>query len=244
MASRTLSKNGASGPVDPGIMCAQPGMTQDNRILGTVNERKGLLLLGLMDGKSQELSGLCYPARFQRSAIQCRNCLGMGGRSWVGTPRSLAKERSRKLPAAPESIMAWTRCWWPSKDIVAGTALVGGALIFPITVLLLLGGDNHFPRAGPINASLFHPLPAAMVRNSMAKSAALWEEKRPIQEMYEISVLRQAKKIVADDTHILHVHFNMLPSGRRLRILICQSNRYKNDFVPTAVKLLSREERK
>ncbi len=46
--------------------------------------------------------------------------------------------------------MAWTRCWWPSQDIVAGTArtaLVGGALIFPITVLLLLGADNHFPRA-------------------------------------------------------------------------------------------------
>ncbi len=46
--------------------------------------------------------------------------------------------------------MAWTRCWWPSQDIVAGTArtaLVGGALIFPITVLLLLGGDIHFPRA-------------------------------------------------------------------------------------------------
>ncbi len=69
-----------------------------------------------------------------------------------------------------------------------------------------------------------------------------WEEKRPIQEMYEVSVLRQAKKIVADDAHILHVNFNMLPSDRRLRILMCQSNRFKNDFVPTAVKLFNREE--
>ncbi len=29
-----------------------------------------------------------------------------------------------------------------------------------------------------------------------------WEEKLPIQKMYEVSVLRLAKKIVADDTHI------------------------------------------
>ncbi len=62
--------------------------------------------------------------------------------------------------------------------------------------------------------------------------------------MYEVSVLRPAKKIVADDAHISHVNFNMLPSDRRLRILMCQSNRFKNDFVPTAVKLFNREERK
>ncbi len=70
------------------------------------------------------------------------------------------------------------------------------------------------------------------------------EEKQTIQEMYEVSVLRHAKKIVADDTHILHVNFNMLPSGRRLRILMCKSNRNKNYFVPSAVKLFNREERK
>ncbi len=59
------------------------------------------------------------------------------------------------------------------------------------------------------------------------------EEKRPIQEMYEVSVLRHAKKIVADDTHILHVNFNMLPSGRRLRILMCKSNRYCDQIIET-----------
>ncbi len=37
------------------------------------------------------------------------------GRSWVGILSSLAKYRSRKSPAAPESIMAWTGCWWPSQ---------------------------------------------------------------------------------------------------------------------------------
>ncbi len=59
------------------------------------------------------------------------------------------------------------------------------------------------------------------------------EEKRPIQEMYEVSVLRQAKKIVADDTHILHANFNMLPSGRWLRILMCKSNRYCDQIIET-----------
>ncbi len=47
MASGTPAQNGASGPVDPGIMSAQPGVAQDNRILGRVNKIKGLLLLGV-----------------------------------------------------------------------------------------------------------------------------------------------------------------------------------------------------
>ncbi len=57
-----------------GLCLRSQGWPKDNRILGRVNKIKGLLLLVLMDGKSQGLSGLCYSARFQRSAIQCRNC--------------------------------------------------------------------------------------------------------------------------------------------------------------------------
>ncbi len=62
--------------------------------------------------------------------------------------------------------------------------------------------------------------------------------------MYEVSVLRQAKKMVADKTQILYENCNMLPSGRRLSIFMCKSNRYKNYFVPTAVKIFNREEQK
>lgn len=67
------------------------------------------------------------------------------------------------------------------------------------------------------------------------------EEKRTIQELYEASISRQAKRIVSDDTHILYKYFNLLPSGRRFRVLLCKSNRYKNSFVPTAIKILNRD---
>ncbi len=62
MVSGNPTQNGASRPVDPGIMSAQPGVAQNNI--------KGLLLLVLMDGKSQGLSGLCYFAQFQRFPIK------------------------------------------------------------------------------------------------------------------------------------------------------------------------------
>ncbi len=70
MASGNPTQNGASRPVDPGIMSAQPGVAQNISILGRVNNIKGLLLLVLMDGKSQGLSGLCYFAQFQRFPIK------------------------------------------------------------------------------------------------------------------------------------------------------------------------------
>ena len=39
--------------------------------------------------------------------------------------------------------------------------------------------------------------------------------------------------------HILNQEFTTLPSGRRLRCLICKTNRFKNSFMPVAVRLLN-----
>ena len=66
------------------------------------------------------------------------------------------------------------------------------------------------------------------------------EERRSPQELFDASILNHAKKIVGDDTHILNANFKLLPSGRRYRVLMCRSNRLKNSFVPTAIKVLNR----
>lgn len=43
-ARGTPAQNGAGGPVVPGVMCAQPRVTQDNRVFGVVNKKECLLL--------------------------------------------------------------------------------------------------------------------------------------------------------------------------------------------------------
>ena len=60
-----------------------------------------------------------------------------------------------------------------------------------------------------------------------------------LQTLYEKSTLREANKILHDTTHALHSEFVMLPSGRRLRMPSCRLNRFKNSFIPSAVKLLN-----
>lgn len=60
-----------------------------------------------------------------------------------------------------------------------------------------------------------------------------------MQSLYEKSVLREALKILEDPTHILHQEFTLLPSGKRFRTLNCRLNKYKNSFVPTAIRMLN-----
>ncbi|KAF7645183.1 hypothetical protein LDENG_00208800 [Lucifuga dentata] len=62
----------------------------------------------------------------------------------------------------------------------------------------------------------------------------------PLQEIYEESVLKQARKIVSDPNHVLHEEYELLPSGRRYRLPKCGSNKYKFSFVPSSTKLLNK----
>jgi len=55
--------------------------------------------------------------------------------------------------------------------------------------------------------------------------------------VYEKSVLRKAHEILDDPTHILNKQ--LLPSGKRFRRLKCRLNRYKNSFMPAAIKMLN-----
>ena len=61
----------------------------------------------------------------------------------------------------------------------------------------------------------------------------------PLQTIYEQSIMRQARKIVSDQTHILHAEYQLLPSGRRYRVPRSRLNRYKHSFVPTSVRFLN-----
>lgn len=64
-------------------------------------------------------------------------------------------------------------------------------------------------------------------------------EKLSLQSIYEQSVLRQARRVLSDPSHILHAEYELLPSGRRFRIPKTKLNRYKYSFIPNSVKILN-----
>jgi hypothetical protein len=51
--------------------------------------------------------------------------------------------------------------------------------------------------------------------------------------------LTLAKKIIRDDDHPLQKHFELLPSGRRLRQLKIRTSRFKGTFIPSSISLLN-----
>lgn len=73
------------------------------------------------------------------------------GRELVGIWRLLAREISMKFPAAPESIKAWSMCFWSPQVSVMGRnnpELEGEVVcVTPVTVLPCLCGTGRFPRA-------------------------------------------------------------------------------------------------
>ena len=60
-----------------------------------------------------------------------------------------------------------------------------------------------------------------------------------LQSIYEQAALKQAQKIVRDDTHVLHEMFALMPSGRRYREPKWRYIRFKNSFVPVSTKMLN-----
>ena len=50
-------------------------------------------------------------------------------------------------------------------------------------------------------------------------------------------IVAMTKKILKIDSHPLHQYFQLLPHGSRLNVRYCRTNRYKQTFVPSAIKL-------
>ena len=60
-----------------------------------------------------------------------------------------------------------------------------------------------------------------------------------INERFRSEVIRVAKCISRDPTHPLNVCFELMPSGRRWRMPVIRTSRFRNSFIPTAVRLLN-----
>lgn len=63
-----------------------------------------------------------------------------------------------------------------------------------------------------------------------------------IQSLFEQCVLKEAKRILSDPSHVLFSSYELLPSGRRYRIPRCKLNRFNNSFVPVSIRLLNLEQ--
>ena len=59
------------------------------------------------------------------------------------------------------------------------------------------------------------------------------------QAIFEQAVIRQARNIVSDPSHVLNQEYVMMRNGRKYRTPPCEYNRYKHSFVPLPIKLLN-----
>ena len=62
-----------------------------------------------------------------------------------------------------------------------------------------------------------------------------------LPHLHTQALTKKAHQVYLDPTHPLHGAFQMLPSGRRLKIPMARKNGYKRSFVPSAVAILNKE---
>lgn len=64
-----------------------------------------------------------------------------------------------------------------------------------------------------------------------------------LQTLFEKTIVKQSRKIIADPSHVLYSEYELLPSGRRYRVPTKYRKRYliryKNSFIPLSVNLLN-----
>lgn len=66
------------------------------------------------------------------------------------------------------------------------------------------------------------------------------QKQQPLQSLFDHFMGKMAIAIFKDNTHPLHSAFELLPSGRRLKIPLARKNVYKRSFLPLAVIILNR----
>ena len=60
-------------------------------------------------------------------------------------------------------------------------------------------------------------------------------------ELYERRVVRKGRAIAMDSSHVLAKLFDLLPSGRRYRVIKCKKQRFTKSFVNRAILLMNKE---
>jgi hypothetical protein len=58
-----------------------------------------------------------------------------------------------------------------------------------------------------------------------------------LNEVFEKQALRKVEKVMNDESHKLHECYSLLPSGRRLRSMAAKTNRSRNSFVHSSIRL-------
>ena len=60
-----------------------------------------------------------------------------------------------------------------------------------------------------------------------------------LKSLYEARAEKRARKIMKDPYHPGHCLFEVLPSGKRLRLLWAKKSRHRQSFFPSVVRLLN-----
>ena len=60
-----------------------------------------------------------------------------------------------------------------------------------------------------------------------------------LEVLFKEAASVKMKKIVKDDLHPLNQHFNLLPSGIRMRSIYSRTNRLRDSFVLSAIRLFN-----
>ncbi len=60
-----------------------------------------------------------------------------------------------------------------------------------------------------------------------------------IDNMYKAAVKNKSAKIIKNSCHPLHNCFKLLRSGQRLDIIYARTNRFRNSFAPSAIRILN-----
>ena len=70
-------------------------------------------------------------------------------------------------------------------------------------------------------------------------SKVVGKKQKCLNDLYQQSVIKKGKNIIDDVNHPLNRHFELLPSGRRLRTPKFRRQIYNKSFVPSAIRILN-----
>ena len=69
--------------------------------------------------------------------------------------------------------------------------------------------------------------------------ARLWERQEQLSQLYEKRVVRKARVIVDDNSHVLAKHYELLSSGRRFRVPKSNTVNSMSNQIQSAVNMIN-----
>lgn len=78
------------------------------------------------------------------------------------------------------------------------------------------------------------------VLDRVVSVSVIGEKQECLSKLYERRVVRKARVIVKDSTHVLAQYYNLLPSKRRFNVPRASTARSRNSFINKSVVLLNK----